>query len=125
MATSGRNGTLDPFKTFDISLEERKAAEERAKMRGQLKNEWQKKMTNPHRAVGDYVFDPALQRFNSMRVSQYDYFKATPKTTAWGFALLIVPMVGLGWLVLDSKIKEEKRFRNGEVMYKDRSFKFI
>ena len=45
----------DPNKVFDISLEERKAVEERNRMRLSLKSEWQKKYTSPHKGGGGYI----------------------------------------------------------------------
>ena len=39
-----------------------------------------------------FQFDPAIQRFASMKVTQYDHFKATPKSGLIGFFVLIVPV---------------------------------
>lgn len=45
----------DPRKIYDISPDERKALEERAKIRAELKAEWTKKSTDPFRGVNGYI----------------------------------------------------------------------
>ncbi|KAL5010464.1 hypothetical protein ScPMuIL_012769 [Solemya velum] len=116
----------DPWKMFDVSDKEKKAIEERAKIRLDLKREWQKKITNPYRGgEGGYVFDPAIQRLNSTRVTQWDHFKISPKTTWYGLALVVIPVGLLTYLVFKDRHERETKIRNGEVAYKDRTFKFM
>ena len=38
-------------------------------------------------------FDPAVQRFLSMRFEHWNYYKATPKTVGYGLAISLLPMV--------------------------------
>lgn len=45
----------DPWNMFDVTDKEKKAIQERAKMRLDLKREWQRKITNPYRGGGGYV----------------------------------------------------------------------
>ena len=45
----------DPANMFDMSARERKAIEERARMRAELKKQWQKKVSNPYRGVDGYL----------------------------------------------------------------------
>ena len=115
----------NPSNVYDVSPEERRAVSERAAIRRAFKKEWQRKVTYPFRGVGGYVFDPAVQRWMSMRASQYDYFKATPKTTLIAVTFLVLPFVTtmyFGWLETTNR---EIRFRKGEVPYKDRLWKFV
>jgi len=110
---------------YDVTAEEQRAMAERAAMRETLRNDYQKKLSNPYRGVGGYIFDPAVQRFLSMRSNHYEQFRATPKTAAFGFFCGLLPMVLLWYVVdWDRTTKEEQR-RRGEVAYKDRQWKFI
>lgn len=70
-------------------------------------------------------FDPALARFQAMRVSHTEYFKPTGKAAFWGFALLIAPMTILYKLARRERDAKEEQYRNGEVAYADRQFKFV
>lgn len=70
-------------------------------------------------------FDPALARFQAMRVSHTEYFKPTGKAAFWGFALLIAPMTILYKLARSERDAREEQFRNGEIAYADRQFKFV
>jgi len=70
--------SFDPSKMYDLTSEDRRAIEERAKMRDLLRKDYQKKVTNPHRGVGGYIvscmtftFSPELGLLNS----GYKWFK--------------------------------------------------
>ena len=69
----------DPHKTYDLSEKEMKAIEERAEMRRQLKAEFQKKFTDPHKGVGGYVVsDLRLRiRFAGLRLSKSEPSQTT------------------------------------------------
>ncbi|GAB1605388.1 uncharacterized protein LOC115222292 [Argonauta hians] len=114
----------DPWKMYDVSLKERKIMEERAAMREKLKNEWQKKVTDPHKGSGGYIFDPQMQRFYSMRVTGFDYFKVTFKSVMVGLNLVVVPIAVISYLLIKDRTGREEKIRNGEIMYKDRLNKF-
>ena len=49
MAAESGKKIWDPYAAYDISPEERRLIEERGRQRANLKAEWQKKITNPHR----------------------------------------------------------------------------
>ncbi|XP_064628335.1 NADH dehydrogenase [ubiquinone] 1 beta subcomplex subunit 4-like [Lineus longissimus] len=115
----------DPHKVFDISPEERAVVEERARMRVELKAEWQKKLTNPNKPTTGFIFDPAIQRYFSTRSGGYQYFKPTPYTAAVTFSLVIGPMILFSVWAQRSKNKEEATYRSGTVAYKDRWNKFL
>merc|ERR1712141_850354 len=115
----------DPKKMFDISEAQKKALQERADMRTTMRKEWQMKSTSPYRGVGGYIFDPAIQRFASMRVSHFDHFKATPKTGAFAFATVVAPILFFWWRFEADRNNREAKFRSGQVAYRDRDYKFI
>eukprot|EP00493_Phyllostaurus_siculus_P003146 UN03160 len=96
-------------------------------MRAALKSEWMKKSTNPFAGggTGQYIFDPAVQRFIAMRSQHFQNFKVTPKTTAIGFALAWGPMLLIWYLSQTERNAFEKKCRTGQISYKDRTWKFI
>jgi len=109
----------------DISQAEKQALQERAQMRAVLRKEWQMKSSSPYRGMGGYIFDPAVQRYQAMRSTHWDQFKASPKTAAFGFAFALAPILFFWWRFEKDKSDREKLFRTGEVSYRDRSWKFI
>merc|ERR1711980_51805 len=121
-------GTLETDGNMaDSGPESAAAIRERAAIKAAIKREFQKQTLNPHRHAsgeGGFLFDPALQRFMSMRASQYDFFKPTPKTSILGLLLFVLPIGGYGWLLKRDKEQFEKRIRTGQVAYADREYKF-
>ena len=113
----------DPWKMYDMNKADMKAVQERAKRRAALKAEWQQKVTNPYKPTS-YIFDPAIQRFASMKVTQYDHFKATPKSGLIGFFVLIVPVTLLTYFANEHHEKQERKIKSGEITAKDRGYKF-
>merc|ERR1711893_239797 len=117
----------DPWKMYDMPAGEVRAIKERAKMRDALKAEWQKKVTDPFRGAheGGYIFDPAVQRFMSMRATNFDHFKVTPKTTWYGMIFVVVPVTLMTYFTLKERDEREAKFRAGEVPYKKRTWYFM
>ncbi|XP_014675024.1 PREDICTED: uncharacterized protein LOC106815112 [Priapulus caudatus] len=113
-------------KQFDATPAEIRAAAERAATRDKLKWQFRQQMENPNalKGEGGYVFDPASQRFLSMRVTQFDHFRATPKTSALGLGLFVLPIAFFTYLIYREKTTFEKKCREGKISYKDRNFKF-
>ncbi|GFG33742.1 hypothetical protein Cfor_05103 [Coptotermes formosanus] len=70
-------------------------------------------------------FDSGIQRFMSMRATEYDHFRATPKTSLYGLCSIVLPMLAFGYLLKTSRDAQEHKYRTGQVAYKDRRFKFI
>lgn len=66
-----------------------------------------------------------MMRFQAMRVSHFDFFKPTGKSAFWGFAVCIAPITLIYIAQRRERDGKENRFRNGEVSYRDREFKFI
>lgn len=72
-----------------------------------------------------FQFDPAMMRFQAMRVSYTDHFKPTGKSLFHGFTILVAPLLIFGTLIYRERQERERKYRNGEVSYRDREFKFI
>ncbi|RZC32519.1 NDUF B4 domain containing protein [Asbolus verrucosus] len=70
-------------------------------------------------------FDPAIQRYQAMRVSTFEHFKPNPKNAGYGLLFTVIPILGYAYLLHFTRSKQEQKYRNGEVAYKDRDFKLI
>lgn len=66
-----------------------------------------------------------MQRFQAMRVCHAEHFKPTGRAAFWGFAILIAPVAIIYTLTKNERQARERQYRNGEVSYADRQFKFI
>merc|ERR1711915_371751 len=109
-------------------MSETEIIKERAARRAAVKREFLKQVNNPYRhgsGEGGVLFDPALQRFMSMRVTLYDSFKPTPKTSRWGLMMIVFPIVGYGLLMKYDRDSFEKKCRTGQIAYADRQAKFV
>lgn len=71
-----------------------------------------------------FQFDPALQRFMSMKVSQLEFFSPNAKTITFGVCAIILPMLSYGYLIWNQRTKRERDIRCGKIKYCDRLFKF-
>lgn len=60
-----------------------------------------------------------------MRVSNFEHFRPTLRTVRLGLFTIVVPMVLYGWMMKSERNNREKKYRTGQVAYKDRKFKFI
>ncbi|XP_071801569.1 NADH dehydrogenase [ubiquinone] 1 beta subcomplex subunit 4-like isoform X2 [Asterias amurensis] len=97
--------------SLGLSMEERKAAEERAVIRNEIRRDYQRKINNP-KAKG-MLMDPAVVRWNHARHSSYRFFKATPKTTFLGIMWGLAPPLGLMYLFSKYKNYEIRMFEEG------------
>lgn len=70
-----------------------------------------------------FQFDPAVQKFMSMKVSQFEYFQPNMRTSLIGICAIVLPMIGYGYLVRNERAQREEKIRNGELRYRDRIFK--
>jgi len=50
-------------------------------------------------------FDSGIQRFMSMRATEYDHFRPTPKTSLYGLCAIVIPMLAFGYLVKRSRVR--------------------
>ncbi|ELT95889.1 hypothetical protein CAPTEDRAFT_157564 [Capitella teleta] len=118
-------GSWDPKKLYNISPEEKALIESRAATRAALKAEFQMKVTNPHQSGPGFVFDPALQRYLSMRSRHYSHFKKTPKNFGLFIGCVIAPIIALTFGTQWDRDRFDRKCRQGEVAYADRDWKFI
>ncbi|KDR12405.1 uncharacterized protein LOC110836277 [Zootermopsis nevadensis] len=115
-------------KQLDVKPAEKRAVEAYSKRRVALREEYIKQITNPHRhgtGEGGILFDSGIQRFMSMRATEYDHFKATPKTSLYGLGFVVIPIIAYGYMLKSSRDAQEHKYRTGQVAYKDRRFKFV
>ncbi|KAJ8943301.1 hypothetical protein NQ318_004742 [Aromia moschata] len=113
---------------FDVNSETRGILEEKAKRRAVLREQFLKAKTDPFQHAsghGGTVFDPAMLRYQALKVSGFEYFKTTPKNVIYGLAFMVMPMTLYGYFLHKTRSEQEAKYRRGEVAYKDRRFKFI
>uniref|UniRef100_R4WQ72 NADH dehydrogenase [ubiquinone] 1 beta subcomplex subunit 4 n=1 Tax=Riptortus pedestris TaxID=329032 RepID=R4WQ72_RIPPE len=98
--------------------------EQKNKQRLALRKEYLKQLTNPHDPGSGHIFDPAIQRWQSMKVTRIDWFRETPKTILRGLGLIVIPLALSIYVIKNDRDKKEAQYRTGQVAYKDRLFKF-
>ncbi|XP_067934363.1 uncharacterized protein [Watersipora subatra] len=126
MAGAKTTRGLDTSKVYYASNAEVVAAQERAAMRQLRKAEFQKKLTDPGRGAIDApaLFDPAMQRFMSMKVSHFDSHKVTRKGT-WAFLWgAVIPIVTIYKYLNYEQERRERVFRSGSIPYAERLWKY-
>ncbi|XP_014356883.2 NADH dehydrogenase [ubiquinone] 1 beta subcomplex subunit 4 [Papilio machaon] len=109
---------------YGISEEEYKLIQQQASRRAELRREFLKQRTNPwkHAAEAGYVFDPALQKFLSMKATSFQQFKPNRSNSLFAVCA-IVPMFVFGYFIWNDRTTREQQIRSGELRYKDRMFK--
>ncbi|CAK1585114.1 unnamed protein product [Parnassius mnemosyne] len=110
---------------YGISEEQYRLIQQQASRRAELRHEFLKQRTNPWKnsAEAGYVFDPALQKFMSMKATQFDQFKPNKRNSIFGICAIVVPMFVYGYFVWNERNDREQKIRNGELRYRDRLFK--
>ncbi|XP_026319292.1 uncharacterized protein LOC113229828 [Hyposmocoma kahamanoa] len=110
---------------YGISEAELQLAKTQAARRLEMRREFLKQRTNPWKnaAESGYVFDTAIQRFNSMKVTQFEFFESNRRTALFGIATIIIPMFAYGYWVWTERSGREAKIRSGELKYRDRLFK--
>ncbi|XP_013193660.1 NADH dehydrogenase [ubiquinone] 1 beta subcomplex subunit 4 [Amyelois transitella] len=111
---------------YGLSEEEFNVIKQQAARRAAMRKEFLKQSTNPfkHASEAGYVFDTSLQQFMSMKVTQFEHFKPNLKNSLFGICAIIIPMVSYGYLIWKDRNDREQKIRSGELLYKDRLFKF-
>ncbi|XP_037579175.1 NADH dehydrogenase [ubiquinone] 1 beta subcomplex subunit 4 [Dermacentor silvarum] len=112
----------------ELSHEEKRLIGERAKLKAQLRQEYLRQLTDPHKhGSGGTLFDSQMMRYQAARSNSmiYEHFRPTPKGGLQWFAASILPMLVLGYVVHKDRQEFERRCRTGEIAYKDRMFKMI
>jgi len=111
---------------FDLSSREKELVLKRAALKQSLKTEYMKKSTNPLRwGQPGHLFDPAIQRWLSMKATRIDHFR--PTMAGFGRLLLthVLPIGLFAYYLRKSRKNFDRKCRNGEITYRERNFKFI
>ncbi|XP_013193671.1 uncharacterized protein LOC106137397 [Amyelois transitella] len=92
--------------------------------RAKYRKEFLKLRTDPclHSKESGYVFDPAMQRFMSMKCTQFEHFTATKSNVVNGI-LFLIPFFVYGYAVWSQRSHVEREIRCGRLKYRDRLFK--
>lgn len=77
---------------------------------------------NAIRRFPGYLFDPALQRFMSARASSYEYFKPTGANSLKAFALSVLPVAILTYVVYKDRTAFWEKCKTGQIPYEKRMF---
>ncbi|XP_037312127.1 NADH dehydrogenase [ubiquinone] 1 beta subcomplex subunit 4 [Pungitius pungitius] len=114
---ASRPKTLDPNEYFHVTPEKRRADEDRAALRANLKRQYQTQLNNPHRKA--LIEDPALTRWVFARANPYATFRPTFKTSLLGAMFGILPLFGLYYIFKTDRDRKEAQIKAGTV---DRRF---
>lgn len=108
---ASRPKTLDPNEYFSISPEHRRAEEDRAALRANLKRQYQTQLNNPHRQ--ELIEDPALTRWVYARANPYATFRPTFKTSLLGVMFGVFPLFALYYIFKTDRDKREEQIKAG------------
>ncbi|XP_049912249.1 NADH dehydrogenase [ubiquinone] 1 beta subcomplex subunit 4 [Epinephelus moara] len=108
---ASRPKTLDPNEYFNISPEHRRAEEDRAALRANLKRQYQTQLNNPHRQ--ELIEDPALTRWVYARANPYATFRPTFKTSLLGAMFGVFPLFALYYIFKTDRDKREEQIKAG------------
>lgn len=106
--------TLDPNEYFNLSPEKRRAEEERAALRANLKRQYQMQLNNPHRK--ELIEDPALTRWVFARANPYPHFRPTFKTSLLGAMFGVVPLFVLYFIFKTDRDRKEEQIKAGTLV---------
>ncbi|XP_071388695.1 NADH dehydrogenase [ubiquinone] 1 beta subcomplex subunit 4 [Centroberyx affinis] len=106
-----RPKTLDPNEYFNLSPDQRRAEEDRAALRANLKRQYQMQLNNPHRK--ELIEDPALTRWVYARTNPYPHFRPTNKTSLLGVLFGVVPLFALYYTFKTDRDKKEEKIKAG------------
>ncbi|KAG5268102.1 hypothetical protein AALO_G00208270 [Alosa alosa] len=115
---ASRPRTLDPAEYFNLSPEYRRAEEERAALRANLKRQYQIQLNNPLRK--ELIEDPALTRWTYARTNVYTHFRPTTKTSLLGALFGVVPLFFWFAVLKTDRDKREEKIKAGTY---DRTYK--
>ncbi|KAM4606494.1 NADH dehydrogenase [ubiquinone] 1 beta subcomplex subunit 4 [Polymixia lowei] len=106
-----RPKTLDPNEYFNLSPDQRRAEEQRAALRANLKRQYQMQLNNPHRK--ELVEDPALTRWVYARTNPYNHFRATNKTSLFGALFGVLPLFVLYYTFKTDRDNKDEQIKAG------------
>ncbi|XP_029435134.1 NADH dehydrogenase [ubiquinone] 1 beta subcomplex subunit 4 [Rhinatrema bivittatum] len=110
---ASRPQTLEPGEYYNLTPEQRKAAEERLALRARLKRQYQLQLNDPHRRT--LVEDPALTRWTYARMlNVYPNFRPTPKTSLLGFVCGVGPLLFWYFVLKYDRDRKERLIKEGK-----------
>jgi len=114
----------DPWKMFDVSEDELRLMKDRAKNRAEHKAEYLKKATDPYRAIlrEEQIFDPAYQRFISLKATQAERFRGCRRSYLLAFMVWPLPVYLYARYNRNLIKTRDEMYKSGDVMYKDRQW---
>ncbi|XP_037612118.1 NADH dehydrogenase [ubiquinone] 1 beta subcomplex subunit 4 [Sebastes umbrosus] len=110
---ASRPKTLDPNEYFNLGPEQRRAEEDRAALRANLKRQYQTQLNNPHRK--EIIEDPALTRWVYARANPYATFRPTFKTSLLGAMIGVVPLFVLYYVFKTDRDRKEDLIKAGMI----------
>lgn len=66
-----------------------------------------------------------MMRHQAMKASLVNYFRPSQRTIISGLTLFVIPYALTYYAIRKSRDNLETKYRNGEVAYRDRNFKFV
>ncbi|XP_059183082.1 NADH dehydrogenase [ubiquinone] 1 beta subcomplex subunit 4 [Centropristis striata] len=103
--------TLDPNEYFNLSPEKRRADEERAALRANLKRQYQLQLNNPQRKA--LIEDPALALWVNARTNPNPLYRTTLKNSMLGLVGGIAPLFLLYYLFKSHRDGREVKIKAG------------
>ncbi|TNN89050.1 NADH dehydrogenase [ubiquinone] 1 beta subcomplex subunit 4 [Liparis tanakae] len=113
---ASRPKTLDPNEYFNVSPDQRRAEEDRAALRANLKRQYQMQLNNPLRK--ELIEDPALTRWVYARANPYSTFRPTFKTSLLGAMFGVVPLFVLYYVFKTDRDRKEEQIKAGTLIRK-------
>ena len=53
-----------------------------------------------------FQFDSGIQRFMSMRATEFEHFKPTPKSSLYGLGFVVLPIAIFAYLVKTTRVSQ-------------------
>ncbi|KAI0979673.1 hypothetical protein GJ496_011245 [Pomphorhynchus laevis] len=109
-----------PPHEWDLSEAEKDLIRRRAQLRNEMKAKFQKHLTDPY--VEALKFDPALQRWSSMKAFSVDHYRPTPRNML--APLTFFGIFGCLCYSVNKEFNERRRtIGSGQITYLDRENK--
>ena len=114
-----------------IPKQEIRNIEEKAKLRQAYREFFIKEKSNPFRHAAangtGYIEDPGFVRYEVSQsfMSRYTHQKVTPRSTRIFFAVIVAPILLLGYFGTTTRAAFDQKCRQGEIAYADRMNKFV
>ncbi|XP_060068516.1 uncharacterized protein LOC132548656 [Ylistrum balloti] len=122
---AGKNSSWNPWEMFKETPEELQNIEKRKAIRSVARAEWMKKKTSPYSSGSGYIFDPALQRIVSAKMTRFQHFNVSSRTTLSGFLLYVFPIGLLCYSMDKYKTEYYRGVNSGEITADKQTLRFM